>query len=206
MDSFAAYAAATRSTAFYPGAEGNGKHSLLALSYLGLGLAGESGEVADKVKKVIRDSNSDIDFDRREGILMEVGDVLWYATRICDHLGVSVSSVVCSDHLDSFDAYQDQVNIAVAQFTHPYLAGSVSELAYLSLLLTAKSGAVSDRISESVIGGEMVDVRLLEPVLHTLTRIVTNLGGTLSDVATRNVTKLEGRQSRGVLHGSGDKR
>lgn len=46
--------------------------------YPALGMCGEAGEVADKVKKVIRDNNQQFTDDRKLEIAKEVGDVLWY--------------------------------------------------------------------------------------------------------------------------------
>ncbi len=54
---------------------------LAALSYLALGLNGEAGEVADEVKKAIRNDGA-ISEARRARILEEVGDVLWCVARI----------------------------------------------------------------------------------------------------------------------------
>lgn len=48
------------------------------IAYVTLGLAGEAGEIANKVKKVLRDGN----YDKHE-ILNELGDVLWYLARCC---------------------------------------------------------------------------------------------------------------------------
>lgn len=58
------------------------------ISYSALGLAGESGEVCDKIKKSIRDGNLD-----RDSIILELGDVLWYLARICDNLQIDLDVV-----------------------------------------------------------------------------------------------------------------
>lgn len=62
------------------------------LSYLGLGLVGEGGEVAEKVKKFLRDEVEMSDI-YRDGILRELGDVLWYLTRMSVELGSSLEEV-----------------------------------------------------------------------------------------------------------------
>ncbi len=69
----------TLSTAIYKGA-GTGNDQ--ELTYLALGLNGEAGEVADKIKKYLRDDKLDIG-----GIVYELGDVCWYIARLADALG-----------------------------------------------------------------------------------------------------------------------
>jgi NTP pyrophosphatase (non-canonical NTP hydrolase) len=58
-----------------------------------LGLNGEAGEVAEKIKKVIRDKNSVIDDQDRKEIQKELGDVLWYLAVLADTLGLDLESV-----------------------------------------------------------------------------------------------------------------
>jgi|SRR5690606_21228771 len=63
------------------------------LFHLVLGLMGESGEIAEKIKKVVRDHNSDqskIDID---DIKRELGDVLWYVAVLSDYLGIELDDV-----------------------------------------------------------------------------------------------------------------
>ena len=61
--------------------------------YPTLGLTGEAGEVADKVKKVIRDGHEEFSDEKRLEIVKEIGDVLWY----CATLSRDLSSVrACS--------------------------------------------------------------------------------------------------------------
>ena len=62
------------------------------LTYPALGLAGEAGETVDKVKKVLRDHSGDPTF-YREGILLELGDVLWYAALLADELDCTLGEV-----------------------------------------------------------------------------------------------------------------
>ena len=65
------YQAAAKTTAVYTSADQQ-------LVCTVLGLNGEAGEVAEKIKKVIRDKNSIINEDDRREIQKELGDVLWY--------------------------------------------------------------------------------------------------------------------------------
>lgn len=77
------YSDMTRRTAQYPiGME---------LPYLVLGLTGEAGEVANKVKKIIRgDARNEPDKE----IAKELGDVYWYLDRLCHYLGTSPEQVM----------------------------------------------------------------------------------------------------------------
>lgn len=80
----------THTTAIYPGAStGNDQE----LTYLALGLNGEAGEVADKIKKHLRDGKLDIG-----GIIYELGDVTYYIARLADALGYSFEDILEINH------------------------------------------------------------------------------------------------------------
>lgn len=78
------YEAVTGETGLYP--EG-GTGSLTAVTYCALGL-GEAGEVQGKLKKVWRGDRT-LE-EARDEILDELGDTLWYLTRMCLELGVDL--------------------------------------------------------------------------------------------------------------------
>lgn len=61
--------------------------------YPTLGLSGEAGEVAEKIKKVIRDKGGVIDGETKELIKKELGDVLWYVAQLATELGLSLDDV-----------------------------------------------------------------------------------------------------------------
>lgn len=63
------------------------------LVYPALGLNGESGEVAEKVKKVIRDKHGVVGITDRDEILLELGDVLWYLSCIAHRLDSDLHEV-----------------------------------------------------------------------------------------------------------------
>lgn len=63
------------------------------LVYPVLGLVNEAGEVAGKVKKLMRDDQGQLTQERFDDIVSELGDVLWYVTAVADDLGISLSNV-----------------------------------------------------------------------------------------------------------------
>lgn len=68
--------------------------SQYAVIYPALGLASEAGEVAGKVKKVLRDAAGQLDIEQANKIIDELGDVIWYVTCIVDDLGFSLEEVI----------------------------------------------------------------------------------------------------------------
>ena len=61
--------------------------------YPTLGLTGEAGEVADKVKKVMRDKEWTFDDQTKIDIALELGDVMWYVSILARDLGFSLENV-----------------------------------------------------------------------------------------------------------------
>lgn len=64
-----------------------------AIVYPALGLNGEAGEVADKVKKVIRDNDGDFSAERKLEIALELGDVMWYIATMASDLGIDLDTI-----------------------------------------------------------------------------------------------------------------
>jgi len=83
---FSSYQKLAWSTAIYPDRETN-------LYYPTLGLAGEAGEVAEKVKKIMRDNNGEVTPEKVIELRKELGDVLWYVAAICSNLGLDMEEV-----------------------------------------------------------------------------------------------------------------
>src|SRR5436305_11450297 len=62
-----------------------------------LGINGEAGEVAEKVKKIIRDKNGKISADDKKELAKEIGDVLWYLAVFAHDLGYSFDDVAAEN-------------------------------------------------------------------------------------------------------------
>ena len=80
------YQRESRETALYPKVGSNA-------IYPTLGLVGEAGEVADKVKKILRDNNGVFDKNSKDAIKFELGDVLWYISQLSSELGYQLEEV-----------------------------------------------------------------------------------------------------------------
>ena len=83
---FTEYQELAKKTAIYP--------SRYFKVYPALGLCGEAGEVAEKIKKVIRDG---IDYGYEEEfkaeLTKELGDVLWYVAALASDLNISLDDI-----------------------------------------------------------------------------------------------------------------
>lgn len=83
---FQEYQELASTTAIYPDKGNN-------LYYPTLGLCGEAGEVAEKIKKVMRDNNGEVSIEKTADLMKEIGDVLWYIAALCEELQVDMETV-----------------------------------------------------------------------------------------------------------------
>ena len=98
MSDFNSYQRSATKTAIYPP-----EHKIL---YPALGLAGEAGEVANKVKKVMRDGVENQPDNWREQIASEIGDVLWYCAALATDLNVSLGMIASLNEKKLQDRYE----------------------------------------------------------------------------------------------------
>lgn len=96
---FIDYQEIAKKTAQYP------KHNNLGLFYAFMGLSNESGECLGKIKKLIRDHES-VDQglqQKKNEIVDELGDVLWYLSACADELGVSLEQIAMHNNAKLLD-------------------------------------------------------------------------------------------------------
>jgi NTP pyrophosphatase (non-canonical NTP hydrolase) len=94
------YQSRSRATAVYPAAGDN-------LLYPTLGLCGEAGEVAEKIKKMVRDDGGVLSDERRAGLSKELGDVLWYVAQIATEAGLDLDEIA-GDNLEKLLSRQQR--------------------------------------------------------------------------------------------------
>ena len=97
MSDFNSYQRSATKTAVYPP-----EHKIL---YPALGLAGEAGEVANKVKKVMRDGVENQPDNWKEQIASEIGDVLWYCAALATDLNMQLGMIAALNEKKLRDRY-----------------------------------------------------------------------------------------------------
>lgn len=94
-----AYQHVAHGTAVYPPDAG--------IMYPALGLAGEAGEIANQVKKIIRDDGGTPTRERKAKIAKEMGDSLWYLAEVATQLGLQLSDIA-KDNLKNLYGRQER--------------------------------------------------------------------------------------------------
>lgn len=87
---FKEYQEESKRTAKYPDKGNN-------YIYPTLGLVGEAGEIAEKIKKIIRDDNSIVSSEKKEEIKKELGDVLWYISQLSTEFDLELEDVASTN-------------------------------------------------------------------------------------------------------------
>jgi NTP pyrophosphatase (non-canonical NTP hydrolase) len=99
IQTFDDYQQAAARTAIYP--------EDARVTYPALGLAGEAGEVANKIKKIIRDDGMVVTEERRAQISKEIGGVMWYVAALCTDLELNLGDV-CRENIAILNSRQER--------------------------------------------------------------------------------------------------
>lgn len=97
---FNEYQKSARATAVYSGAGKN-------FAYPALGLCGEAGEVAEKIKRIVRDGRDSITPGEVKEISKELGDVLWYVANLAAEVGLELEGVA-SENLEKLKSRKER--------------------------------------------------------------------------------------------------
>ena len=96
---FNLYQLTSKTTAIYP--------RECAIEYCALGLAGEAGEVANKIAKVLRDQNGKFTDENIDAISGELGDVLWMISQLATELGLVLGDIA-NENIDKLQDRQQR--------------------------------------------------------------------------------------------------
>lgn len=184
------YQKITRRTAIYLSVENSD------IIYPALGLIGECGEIADKVKKFIRDDQCDVQHleipqCRIEAIKKELGDCCWYLANIC-----------CDIDFDLDLMYKMRGHSITQQIRSLALPRLVI---HMNVRASSAAKALEDwYYTNTYRHTEIADN--LSHIIVCIETIASKCNLTLEEICIANIENLTGRKKRGTLHGSGDNR
>ncbi len=183
------YQSKARGTAIYLEEKGS------RLIYPALGLVGECGEVADKIKKTIRGDG--VTEKSIAAIGKELGDCCWYIANICcdADLDIAMINSMADAHMA---ASLKKLTLPQLVLCMCRLASSIAEV--LEKWHSLYDGQTNER--SRFIGFP----RNLSEIISCIKEIASRHDFTLEEIYTANIEKLTSRKERGKLRGSGDDR
>ena len=181
------YSEKATTTAIYPN---SGKNIIYPI----LGLIGESGEIADKLRYM----NSVEDKKVNTEVAKEIGDVYWYINAICFETGLDFADILNRPYLGDNNAKYSDLKIVIDCSTELMVISS-QFAEKTKKLVRDRNGVVDDKYIE------FVDL-LLTSVAQCLFDICYRLRVDVKEVLKINIDKLFSRKERGKLKGDGDNR
>lgn len=173
-------------------------------TYPFLGLAGECGEVCEKIKKLIRDDDSQLTTERKWAITKELGDVMWY-------LGANLNT-----HAMPIDKSADLLAInAIAKDAYEGLGEAFDlarEMARVALDMAGFAGDMRDSYNnpQMYAKGSTMQLEVMGvyfgKILAGVALLARMIGTDILSVCQHNLCKLYSRRDRGTLKGDGDDR
>jgi len=168
-----------------------------ALLYPALGIVGECGEVAEKIKKMFRDDDGSMTQKRKDAILKELGDCCWYLANICCNTDMCLQVIYEMRGSATIHAIRNLTVARLVLWMNRH-ANSLAEILEQQHYLGKDNFHPREKYTE-----------IPRHISHIITCIDTlghTCGFTLKDIYTANIDKLTSRKERGVLGGDGDQR
>lgn len=174
------------------------------LYYPGMGFIDEIGEVL----QVILDAQQIGWFSsgHRDSLKKEAGDVLWYASALCNEINATLSFVMVADDFSTFEEWDEwYVESEGRSLITPnnylgYLAKETMPLAGIIKKVYRDHDGRLDSYSKLRI------TMLIRRVMAALGALLASLDIKMNDAAQANLDKLFDRKERGKLQGDGDNR
>jgi NTP pyrophosphatase (non-canonical NTP hydrolase) len=185
------YQKAARHTAIYLRANN------AQMIYPALGLVGECGEVAEKIKKLIRDDDNEMTPQRLDGIKKELGDVMWYCANICCDTDLTIDMVYEMKCASITHSIRSLIlpRLVLCMNRHASAAAELLERWYYQYECSMTE---CDRFTELP--------NHLTHILVCINEIAIRCGFTLQDIYVSNIEKLSNRLKRNKVKGEGDER
>ena len=200
------YATKAVSTAIYPGSS-----MKLGLLYVTQGLRGESGEVCEEGKKLLRDDGGQLGQARRDKFQKELGDVCWYAAAVARESRFEFGKAVIRDQKNwpeqlTYKGRGTAIGINYATARMHSACAKVGDFA-----LYVMPHAIADGASwvTEIDQGRTIQANIrtaLSHVMFWVLEVCTSTDLSLDMVMRANLEKLADRKARGVLGGGGSER
>lgn len=169
----------------------------ISMIYPGLGLVGECGEVAEKIKKLYRDDNGKLTDSRKEAIKKELGDCCWYLSNLCSDTDCDLQ--VC------YEMKSPSQTQRVRTMEFPQLILHMNRCASI-IAESLESWYYDYNCNLGECSRFVVIAHNVTKVLVCIEELACRCGFTLEDIYVGNIEKLLSRQERGKLKGDGDDR
>ncbi len=185
------YQELARSTAIYLKIQG------AKMIYPALGLIGECGEVAEKIKKLIRDSSWEMTPDRKEGIKRELGDCCWYIASVCSDTNLEMDMIYTMRGGNVIQHTRSLTIPSLVIYMHHHATAVALDLDNWCSKFNCHPNAITNFVGMS---------QHLSCILASIEEIGRRCNLTLEEIYVANMEKLLSRKQRGVIKGKGDNR
>lgn len=187
----AEYQKKARSTAIYADKQNT------RMVYPALGLVGECGEVAEKIKKLIRDDDGQITQKRADAVAKELGDCCWYLANIAVETNLELEMMYSMRGASNVQRVRrlDLPRLVLHMNRH-----AIDVATALEAWLYTNGGRAEHQYQYIEIPQHITSI------LACIEEMAHRFGFTLEEIYVANIDKLAGRKKRGKLQGDGDNR